>query len=62
MGCAFEAREGLLKRRSSPTASVVDEGQASPTAAADAGDPHGDNDDWDLKVAVGLNDVKRAGA
>lgn len=40
------AEYALLKQRSSPAASVVDEGQA-PWDASAVGDDVGDDDEWD---------------
>lgn len=56
------AQNEVLKRRLRPTASVLGEGQASPTAAASANDPDDNDDDCHLEVFVGLDKVECFGA
>lgn len=56
-----EAQDALLKRRSSPVVSIVDEGLAHPTASAVA-DAANSDEDWDMEGAVGLDEVKRVAA
>lgn len=53
------AQNALLTRRSIPAASVVDEGQASPAAAAGADETAEEDDDCDLEGAVGSDDGER---
>lgn len=60
-GSSLEAQDVLWKRRSIFTASVLDEGEASPAAAAGADDRSDEDDAWDTENAVGLDGVKRVG-
>lgn len=56
---SLEAHDTMPKRRSSPAASVVDDGQACSAAAAIADNPDDVDNCWDLEDAVGLGDVER---
>lgn len=51
-----------MKRRSSPAASVVDEGLVKTATIAVADVPKDDADGWDLEGAVALDEVQRLGA
>lgn len=55
------AQDARLKKYSCPMVSIVVYGQA-PLAALIVMDGSEDDDDWELKRAVGLNDVDRIGA
>lgn len=54
------AQDASLEKRPNPTASVVEEGQAPPVAAAITDDVE-DDGGWDSEDAVGLDNVERVG-
>lgn len=59
---SIEAQDALLRRRSSSAAFVADESQASLATTAGADDTNDDDYDWNLKGAIGFENVERVGA
>lgn len=56
---SIAAQKALRERSSIPAVSFVNESQVSPSTAAVTDNADNDNDDWDLKNAVGLVNVER---
>lgn len=59
---SLETQDAFSKRRSSSTASAVENRQASPVAAAEVAISNDEDYDWDLEDALGLDDVEQVRA
>lgn len=59
---SLRAQVALLIRRSRPAATFIGDGPVPAAAGAATGDFHDDNDDWNLKETLGLDDSKRVSA
>lgn len=58
---SLEVQDKRLKRHSGPAASLLDEAESSLAVAAGASEPIGEEGDWNLEGAVGLNKVELVG-